>query len=39
MGLERIDFMWYLKKISWLAAIGYLSGALVYIAQVNLLAT
>ena len=39
MGLERIDFMWYLKKISWLAAIGYLAGALVYIAQVNLLAT
>ena len=38
MGLERIDFMWYLKKISWLAAIGYLAGALVYIAQVNLLA-
>ncbi|MBI1306207.1 MAG: sodium:proton antiporter [Bacteroidetes bacterium] len=30
MGLERIDFFWYFKKISWLAAIGYLSGALVY---------
>jgi NhaD family Na+/H+ antiporter len=39
MGIERIDFVWYLKKISWLAAIGYLAGALVYIAQVNVLAT
>ena len=30
MGLEKIDFIWYMKKISWLAAIGYLSGAAVY---------
>lgn len=30
MGLERIDFGWYLKRISWLAAIGYLSGAAAY---------
>ncbi|MGQ8337832.1 sodium:proton antiporter NhaD [Sunxiuqinia sp. A32] len=30
MGLEKIDFIWYLKKISWLAIIGYLSGAAVY---------
>ncbi len=30
MGLEKIDFVWYLKKISWLALIGYLSGAAVY---------
>jgi Na+/H+ antiporter NhaD/arsenite permease-like protein len=27
MGLEKIDFMWYLKKISWLAIIGYFAGA------------
>lgn len=33
MGLEKIDFLWYLKKISWLALIGYFSGALVYILQ------
>lgn len=33
MGLERIDFIWYLKRISLLALIGYLAGALVYIAQ------
>ena len=30
MGLEKIYFMWYLKKISWLAIIGYFSGAAVY---------
>lgn len=33
MGMERIDFMWYLKKISWLAAIGYFAGALCYMLQ------
>ncbi len=27
MGMERIDFIWYLKHISWLALIGFLSGA------------
>jgi Na+/H+ antiporter NhaD/arsenite permease-like protein len=30
MGLERIDFIWYLKKISLLALLGYLAGALFY---------
>lgn len=33
MGLEKIDFIWYLKKISWLAFIGYTAGALTFIAQ------
>jgi len=33
MGLEKIDFIWYLKKISLLALIGYLSGAGVYYLQ------
>lgn len=33
MGMEKIDFIWYLKKIAWLAIIGYFAGALVYIAQ------
>ncbi len=27
MGLEKIDFIWYLKHISWLALVGYLAGA------------
>jgi len=26
MGMERIDFLWYLKKIFWLAAIGFFAG-------------
>ena len=33
MGLERINFIWYLKNISFLAMLGYLSGAAVYIIQ------
>jgi hypothetical protein len=33
MGMEKIDFIWYLKKISLLALIGYLAGAGVYIIQ------
>ena len=37
MGLERIDFIWYMKKISWLALVGYLSGAAAYWAQAQLI--
>ena len=33
MGLEGINFIWYLKRISLLALAGYLSGAAVYILQ------
>ncbi len=36
MGMEKITFFWYLKRISWLALIGFFSGALIYILQ-NLL--
>lgn len=31
MGMERINFMWYVKKISGLAFIGYAAGAIVYL--------
>ncbi|HLT72412.1 MAG TPA: sodium:proton antiporter NhaD [Cyclobacteriaceae bacterium] len=31
MGMEKIDFIWYLKKISILAAMGYFAGAAVYL--------
>ena len=27
MGMEKIDFFWYLKKIAWLALVGFLVGA------------
>ena len=30
MGLERIDFVWYLKRISLLAILGYFAGAATY---------
>jgi|WetSurMetagenome_2_1015567.scaffolds.fasta_scaffold00933_11 Na+/H+ antiporter NhaD/arsenite permease-like protein len=33
MGMEKINFLWYLKKISWLALIGFFSGAFFYILQ------
>ena len=33
MGMERISFLWYLKKIAWLALIGYLAGAAVFLLQ------
>lgn len=36
MGLERIDFVWYVRKISGLALLGYFAGAIVYIAQQRL---
>jgi len=31
MGMEKMDFIWYLKKMSFLALIGYLGGAVVYL--------
>lgn len=31
MGMEKIDFMWYLKKIAFLAFIGYIAGFLTFI--------
>ena len=30
MGMEKIDFFWYFKKISWLALAGFLAGTLVF---------
>ncbi|MBE6289383.1 MAG: sodium:proton antiporter [Bacteroidaceae bacterium] len=33
MGIEKIDFIWYFKHITWIAFIGYLAGALCYIGQ------
>jgi Na+/H+ antiporter NhaD/arsenite permease-like protein len=33
MGLEKIEFFWYMKKIGWLALVGYLAGAAVFLLQ------
>ncbi len=30
MGMEKIDFFWYLRKISWLALIGFLVGSVAF---------
>jgi Na+/H+ antiporter NhaD/arsenite permease-like protein len=31
MGMEKIDFFWYFKKISWLALIGFLAGSAAFV--------
>lgn len=31
MGLLKIDFIWYLKNVSWIALLGYVAGALVFL--------
>lgn len=36
MGLEKIQFFWYVKKIGGLALVGYLAGAGVYLIQYQL---
>ncbi len=33
MGMEKISFFWYLKKISLLALLGYFAGVITYILQ------
>ena len=33
MGLEQINFMWYLKNISWLALLGFIAGIAVFLLQ------
>jgi len=37
MGMEKIDFIWYMKKISLLALVGYLAGAAVFYLQSSML--
>jgi Na+/H+ antiporter NhaD/arsenite permease-like protein len=31
MGMEKIDFFWYLKRISWLALVGYFAGCATFL--------
>jgi len=33
MGLEKITFGWYMKKVTWIAFVGYLAGILCYWAE------
>lgn len=37
MGMERIDFMWYLKKIAWLALVGFAAGCASFMLLVQVL--
>ena len=37
MSIEKIEFIWYMKRFSLLAIGGYVAGALVYIAQYQLI--
>jgi Na+/H+ antiporter NhaD/arsenite permease-like protein len=36
MGIEKISFIWYMRRIAWLAMLGYFSGAAVYVVQFRL---
>jgi Na+/H+ antiporter NhaD/arsenite permease-like protein len=36
MGMEKIDFFWYFKKIAWLAFLGFIAGAVAFAALRNL---
>ena len=33
MGIEKIDFLWYLKKISWIALVGFAAGIVAFMIQ------
>lgn len=35
MGMEKIDFFWYFKKIAWLALVGFLAGAVCFVIMRN----
>ncbi len=37
MGMEKIDFIWYLRKVAWLAFIGFLAGAFVFLGFKSML--
>ena len=37
MGLEKITFGWYMKRITWIVFVGYLSGILIYWLERTLL--
>ena len=33
MGIAKIEFMWYLRKIAWIAFLGFIAGVGAYIVQ------
>ena len=32
MGMEKIDFIWYFKNVTWLALIGFIAGGLTFLS-------
>jgi Na+/H+ antiporter NhaD/arsenite permease-like protein len=36
MGMEKIDFFWYLRKIAWLAFLGFIAGSAAFVLMRNL---
>ena len=39
MGMEKIEFFWYLKKIGWLAFIGFAAGFISFILMESFILT
>jgi Na+/H+ antiporter NhaD/arsenite permease-like protein len=37
MGIEKIQFIWYMRRISWLALLGYFAGAALFVAQFRMM--
>jgi Na+/H+ antiporter NhaD/arsenite permease-like protein len=37
MGIEKIQFIWYMHRIAWVALLGYGAGAAIYVVQFNLM--
>ncbi len=37
MGMEKIDFVWYMKRVSLVALLGYLAGCGAYLIQISLI--
>ncbi len=37
MGIEKIEFIWYMRRIAWLAMLGYFAGAAVYVVQFRMI--
>jgi len=37
MGMEKIDFFWYLRKIAWLAAVGFIVGSVAFMVLRSIL--
>jgi Na+/H+ antiporter NhaD/arsenite permease-like protein len=37
MGIEKMQFIWYMRRIAWLAMLGYFAGAAIFVIQSRLM--